>query len=268
MSESQTPLQFCEQFLLADKTYNIEHCIWHSENEISDRLLARGTELRDAYEEIHRKLHAYPHAVETMLGLVLSSAAHWDPTKLQEARMHRADLERTNKEIERKACELADLLDHRASLQNTSGFSCDTHYHVCNAIESASMGNYLFQSYVKEKLDAMCGQFDLKYWPSLAEVVREIGNDAGEAKISATDPLTAAGTAGVRSSKADFIKAMFAGIDENREAVGGLLPTDFKLTDRSLASLMNCALNLEPEELIDDAYIKRLRQRERNGEKV
>ena len=125
--------------------------------------------------------------------------------------------------------------------------------------------NCLFQSYVQEKLDALRGQFDLKYWPSLGDFMRELASDAEKAEMAATDPLTAAATAATRPSKADFFKALFASIEENSTENYGQLPRAFKLTDRTLASLANCALDLGPDELVDEAYVKRLRQRERNG---
>ena len=46
-----------------------------------------------------------------------------------------------------------------------------------------------------------------------------------------------------------------------------VLPKGFKPTDGTLASLANCALDLGPDELADSTYVKRLRQRERNGGK-
>ena len=148
-----------------------------------------------------------------------------------------------------------------------SGFSSDTHYHVCGVIETASQQNYLFQSYVQEKLGVLRGQFDLKYWPTLGEFLQEIASDAEKAVMEATDPLTAAATAAARPSKADFFKALFAAIEENSAKNYGQLPKGLKLTDRTLASLANCALDLGPDDLVDDAYMKRLRQRERNGAK-
>lgn len=110
-------------------------------------------------------------------------------------------------------------------------------------------------------------QFDLKYWPSLDEFLQELAYDSEKAVLEATDPLTAAARSATRSSKADFFKALFAAIEENTVENHGLLPRGFKLTDRTVASLANCALDLGPDELIDDAYIKRFRQRERNGVK-
>lgn len=264
-SQSTNPQQICENLLLEGKRRKDEQHILPSENAVANRFLARGIELKDAYEELHKKLHAHPPALDVFLGLVLSTAAFWNPERIHEARAARNELEDVNRQIATKAAELATLLEHRSDLHDTSGFSSDTHYHVCDVIEAASEHNYLFKSYVEERLDAIRTQFDLKYWPSIGDFLQELASDADEAVLEATDSLTAAATAAVRSSLADFFKALFAAIDENRAEHYGLLPRGFKLTDRTLASLANCALDLGPDDLVDDAYVKRFRQRERNG---
>ena len=97
--------------------------------------------------------------------------------------------------------------------------------------------------------------------------MNELATDAEKSVMEATDSLTAAATAAVRASKADFFKALFASIEKNSAKNYGQLPRGFQPTDRTLASLANCALDLGPDDLVDDAYMKRLRQRERNGTK-
>ncbi|MGB5784974.1 MAG: hypothetical protein WBH11_06305 [Stenotrophomonas geniculata] len=269
MSSPQTtsPQQACEAILIEEKRYNIEHSIWRSKNAVADRLLARRVELRDAYDELYKKLHPHPSALKVFLDLLLSTAAIWSPEKIAQARVARDELAGVNRQIARKAKELAELLERRTDLTNTSGFSSETHYHVCDVIEAASEHNYLFNSWVKERLDALRGQFDLKYWPSLDQFLRALAADAESAGMEATDPLTAAATVASRPSRADFFKALFAAIEESSGRNYGQLPKDFKLTDSTLASLANCALDLGPDELADSAYVKRLRQRERNGGK-
>ncbi|MBB5217534.1 hypothetical protein [Parapusillimonas granuli] len=131
-------------------------------------------------------------------------------------------------------------------------------------VPAASQNNYRFQVYVREKLDSLRGQFDLKYWPSLSDFVSELASDANNAVTQATNPITAAATSAVRSSQADFFKALFASIEDHGASNHGHLPSGFKLSDRTYASLANCALDLGPDELIDDAYVKRFRQRERS----
>lgn len=253
----------CENLLHGVKRYNIQQDILRSENVVIDRLLKHTVELRDAYVEIYKKLHEHPPALQVFLGLVLSTAAFWNPEKMKEARTAARDLANVNQRIARKATELATLLEQRSYLHNTSGFSSDTHHSICEVIASAAQDNYLFKFYVEHELSMLNRQFDLKYWPSLNEFVLALALDAEKAVLVATDPLTAASTVATRPSLADFFKALFVAIEENSAESYGQLPRGFTLTDRTLASLANCALDLEPDDLVDDGYVKRLRQRER-----
>ena len=262
-----SPQQACENILIDDKTYNVEHNILPSENTIIDRLLARRLELNEAYAELYDKLQPHPRALPVFLGLLLSTAAFWAPENIARTRAQRDTLVDTNQQIAQKAEELAQLLEHRSNLHNTSGFSSDTHYHVCDVIEDAAKDHHLFNAYVRERLNTVRNQFEWKYWPTVEQFVRALGRDANDARLEATDPLTRAATAATRHSPADFFKALFAAIEENSEQSGGPLPEGFKLSDATLASLVNCALDLGPDELKDSAYVKRLRQRERNSDK-
>jgi uncharacterized protein YecE (DUF72 family) len=70
-----------------------------------------------------------------------------------------------------------------------------------------------------------------------------------------------------RPSRADFIKTLLAAIDENCGCNHSQLPNDFKVTDNTLASLASCVLDLGADDLVDGPYVKRLRQRERDGAK-
>ena len=79
--------------------------------------------------------------------------------------------------------------------------------------------------------------------------------------------MTRAATTGSRGSRADFFKALFELIKENGTASHGHIPTGFRLSDSTLASLANCALDLGPNDVIDAAYVKRLRQRLRDEPK-
>ncbi|MHB0764023.1 hypothetical protein ACYCFC_06535 [Stutzerimonas sp. NM35] len=263
-AQTMTPQQACENILIGGKRYNTERSLLRSENAIIDRLLTRGLELKSAYGELYEKLHSRPPALRVLLGLLLSTAAFWSPEKIAKSRDRRDELIETNRQIGRKAAELAQLLEQRTWLHETSGFSSRTHYHVCDVIEAAAGNHSLFNAYVKDRLDTLCGQFDLKYWPSPDQLVRALAADANSATLEATDPLTRAASTGTRPSRTDFSKALFAAIEENSTQSGGPLPEDFRLSDGALASLANCALDLGPDELADSTYVKRLRQRLRD----
>lgn len=257
------PTQVCEDALRADKAYNVENAILPSENRIIDRLLTRRVELVSAYADIYEKLHDREHGIATILGVVTNVAAFWNPQKVADARDARVRLQEVNREIAELAMDLTGLLEERSEIGNSSGFASDTHYHIAEVIDAASSDNGFYRFHLRDELKPLKSQYDLKYWPSLAEVVRVIGQDAGDADTKATDTLTRAATTGSRGSRADFFKALFQLIRENGDANPGHLPRNFRLSDETLASLANCALDLGPDDLVDGAYVKRLRQRAR-----
>ncbi|MGX9696683.1 hypothetical protein ACWYXK_06820 [Janthinobacterium lividum] len=258
-----SPQLICEEILRDEKRYNINHDVLPAETIIVDRLLRHGVALSEVYIELHGKLGHRPCALQAFLGQVLSTAAFWSLEQISEARNARDDLKVVNQQIASKAAELAELLQQRESIHNTSEFSSNTHYHVCHVLRAAASGNQLFKSYVQKSFGQLSSQFDLKYWPTLTDFLSELASDAERAVPEASDPLTEAATSAQRSSLADFFKALFAAIDENSVRNHGRLPNDFRLTDNTLATLVNCALDLEPDELVDGVYVKRIRQRER-----
>lgn len=255
--------EICEAILRAERSDRVQKAILPSEIKVIDRLLDRGLELNDAYEEMFNKLHEHPPALKVFFELLQSTAAFWSPQKNLEAREDRDKLIAVNRKIAENATELARLLSERTELQNRSGFSCDTHYHPVDVIHAASEENLSYAQWVKEKLEYLTGQFDLKYWPSLSEVVQAIADDAAQATPQPHDALTDAGTEGPRSSLVDSFKAFFVALEESNMRNHGFLPSTFELTDRSVASLMSCALGLDPDKVVDSTYVKGLRQRQR-----
>ena len=121
---------------------------------------------------------------------------------------------------------------------------------------------------MKEDVDRLQYQYDLKYWPQLSEVVHAIGTDAERAEVTATDPATAAATESRKSGRSDFVRALLARLDDNRVRECGFIPNDFALSDSGMASLVNCGLDLASDELVDADFIKRFRQRQRQARKA
>lgn len=195
--------------------------------------------------------------------LLQSTAAFWSPEANQEARKGKARLIAVNREIVEAATALAALLEVRTELKNHSGFSCDTLYHPVDAIHAAAIQNHSYEHWVKEKLQAIRSQFDLKYWPSLEDLIQTIANDAAHAIPLPHDSVTEAGTEGTRAGLADSFRAFLVALEQSSARNYGFLPGEFEITDRSVAVLMSCALDLSPEKVVDSTYVKRLRQRAR-----
>lgn len=255
----------CESILDEDRRYNAEHNILKSQVALVEQLFARGSELVDAYDEIHAKLGTYPRALRVFFMVLLDTAMEWNPQKNLQARAGRETLIKVNKQIADTAETLAMLLRRRDALHNTSGFGSETHYHVAEVLALAGEGSGRFSGCLADPLEKLRATFDLKYWPTLEAMMDVVAADAAAAKVVATDPFTAAATAAPRHSKADYFKAFFVAVEQNSGTDRGqALPDGFKLTDATLATLANCALNLPIDEIVDAAYVKRLRQRLRD----
>lgn len=253
----------CETILRNEIAYNDEHECLESESAVARRLLARRLEMEPAYAELHKKLGHLEYDLKVFLGLILSTAAFWNQDANAQARTDRARFKAVNAEIADAAALVAQLLTERDTLHNHSGFYSNTHYHPLKVVDAAADGNYLFKSHLKQPLAALRGQFDLKYWPSLSEVMRVIARDAAMATIEASDEVTEAATSGPRKGLADVVKAIFAGIETRQAGLPILLPLDFRLTDATLATLLNCMLDLDADEIVGADFVKGVRQRER-----
>ena len=195
---SAEAVTFCEQILLEEREYNIEHSILNSEIKIIDRLLIKSLEMAEVYTEIFEKLAG--NSLKCLMQTLLSTGAFWHPEANRKAREQRQLLIEINQDIAAKSSELSDLIKKRSDLNNRSGFSSNTHYSIGNVVLEASKSNNLFQMYVKDQLTCLLYQFDLKYWPEITDVIDELANNAQSALVEASDPLTQAATATQRSS--------------------------------------------------------------------
>jgi hypothetical protein len=268
---SQAPteaVQHCETLLRTMMEDLQAKCIWPNVRSIIDGMLKRRIELTDVYEEVYTSLAQAPRALYIFWDAFVHAADGWNPEKNRAARQAREELVGINSRISELADQMAALLCRRDDLHNHSGFSSDTHYHILDIVHEASEHNDLYESYVKDDMDRLQYQYDLKYWPALSEVVQAIGIDAERAEVTANDPATAVATESRKSGRSDFVKAFLARIDDNRVRECSFIPNSFALSDSSLASLVNCGLDLKVEELVDADFIKRFRQRQRQAKRA
>lgn len=135
-------------------------------------------------------------------------------------------------------------------------------------VHEASEHNYQYESYLKDGVERLQYQYDLKYWPKLSEVVQAIGTDAERAEVTAYDEATAVATESRKSGRSDFVKAFLARIGDNRVRECGFIPDSFGLSDGAMASLVNCGLDLKVDELVNADFIKRFRQRQRQAKRA
>lgn len=258
--DSTAAVELCERILTKDIRYNEDHSMLARRNSVARRLLGRRLELVEAYMDLVTRLR-YERPIAVVLDQVLVAATYCNKEETTKMRLARADLEQVNRRIARTADELAGLLEERTHLQNHSDFSSNTHYHPVDLMEAAAEANGLYSAFLKGKLDALRYQFDLKYWPSLSAMTRAMAADARGAIVCVTDDVTEAATTGKRASDTDFFRAFYAGLEHCKTTLGGLVPDDYEMVDRTLAALATCALGRHSDLPFTSEYVKQCRAR-------
>ena len=227
------------------------------------RLLDRTHEMSDVYAELENKFSTLQS--ERILEIIVSVAAFWNAEEAIKLRNQRRSLIDLNDKIASVANNLSELISERQKVAEESGLFAYDDCHPIDWIEHAAKDHHLFQGWIKEKLDYLTGRFDLKYWPETYEVVKSIGDFARENQVLTTHNWTEALISSRKSSWVDVLRALLCAL--NDEHVYAPL-RDFKpvqISDKSLATIINCSLHMPPEETIDETMIKNARQRMRNG---
>ena len=232
-----------------------------SEQVVIDRLIERSLELGKAFSELIDG--TTPLQWQSYMGAVIYTAAFWNPIETRAIRDAQSRLTEINTQISNHSNKLANLLKERTSLCNEYDFNADDSYHLCDLIDRSTRQTGHYESHLKPKLDQLRGQYDLKYWPEIDAIVREIGRDAESAEVTTISTITQAALDSRIASRRDYLRALFEAIEEQRGATFRDIPNNFNLTDESLAALTSCALDFVGNDLIDASYIKRFRQTER-----
>lgn len=254
-----------EEILKEKIKYNEEKSMARSENAVARRLLERAIEMRGVFLEIYSNVGSNKTQISEILHAILFAAAYYHPDKAKRARDIRSEIASTNARIVELADELADALEFRTKLVETSGFTSGAEHHIAALIESSSKDNYWFNWNLRDPLLALRRRYDGKYWPSLEDVVREIAIDSEQCRVEPLSSVLAAATHSSRASKADFVRALIETLEDGSSCHGGWIPDGFRFSDNSIATIMNCALALNDDELVDSSYVKRLRQRDREN---
>lgn len=258
----------CEKTIKIHHAENLASKIWPSAEIIAKHLLERREEMHEVYQEIYSKLSGDTGMLYRFFDLVLTTTVVWSPQAIEAERQAYARLTALNSEIHSLASALSKALDERDEIHNSSGFYSDTHYHVSKVIDVAGDTNCLFTMYLRQPLKNLRAQYSLKYWPSMAEFIEVIGLDAATSAVAPTDAITSAATSSPKRSLADVARAFLAAFDEASDTTRGWLPSNFKISDKSVSAIINCTLDLDPDRCIDAGYIKAVRQRDRRSRKM
>jgi len=241
------------------KADNLDRNIWPSENLVIDKLLCRFDEIEFFCQQLNEKFNFMERY--SVLDCLLGILAITKPCDLQKSREDKRSLQELNKKIAKQAFELAELIEKRSELNNCTQMSSNTYYSISDVINDAAQENYLFQSHPKEKFNQLFYQYDLKYWPNIAQVVDTIGIDADCADIEASDSITEAGTKSKRSSVVDTIRAFFMALNNYENRHPNLSENVLNMSNHGLTSIFNVGLALEADEIISDDQFKTAKYR-------
>ena len=249
-----------EALLRETRAYNVENKISSSENKVIDRLLERSLEMQFVYNELAGKLSEYQQ--RNLWDALLGAATFWNPEASKKLREQKKKVFKLNQDIAKYANNLATMIKSRRDLCETSGIIAYEDYHFLHWVNRAARSNHYYQGHVKTDLDSLRGRFDLKYWPDNHEVIAAIGEFAQEGEIYEGDSWTEELLSSPKHSMADYLRVILKAI-EDRKVQGpptDLLPEGFRLSDNALATLINCTLDIAPENLLSSEGIKRSRQ--------
>ena len=182
---NDNPTLFCKAFIQRElDSYKSDSPIWITYWPVMERMIARADELKLPFKELvdafgySDKFEGYPPN-NSFIWLTLKHIwCSFDYRKedVVNARDDLKELRALKEDIVELASKLSAKLQRQSELYEISGFSKPDYQFIDDLIEQASAGNYLYKWHVSEKLKSLTSQYDLKYWPSIANLVSAIAD--------------------------------------------------------------------------------------------
>ena len=242
-------ISLCENALANILAENAERNIQPKTNEIITRMLSHRLLLKEVYEEISEKLGGSPELIQAFFEICLRAARLYNQSEVNNSKAEYKSLKTINSEIAKVADKLKALMAEREQLESNS-HSCGAHYHIADLVCAAAKtnGKDHFLSKAEIVLEDLADVCEFKNWPTLEEIIGEIGKDASAVKAYTRDKNLRAETVGQRYSNTSFWKALQNDIDVGKKAYVNRIPPGFEITNQALATLTNCLLDLNEED--------------------
>jgi hypothetical protein len=224
-------------------------------------MLAWRVGLIDAYTDIIGAAGQHHQNIEVVFDRILNAAAGWNPEEAKSMRGRKRALESLNADIAKQADKLVRLLKQRENIYGHS-FGSD-HSIILEDLIIQSVENDPKSCLLQDELKKLPHHTGF-HFPSIARVIEQMGAEAQNAQVYPCDVLTEQATKTERPSLRDFVRALISNLYRDNSYSTGQQPNSFKLKDDTIASLTNCLLDFDPDDLIDAQYVKSLRQTERN----
>lgn len=255
----KNPTTFCTAFVKDELSDYRQKEIYMSSWSAMSRMIERANELSSAYDEIINAFGYFSKQQCSSVWLLLEliwSSSDFSRGEVENARYELVELNSLSSEIEALASKLAYALERQSEIYNRSGFCKNDYQSSIDMIFAANEDNYLFRSHVADKLRSLQYQYDLKYWPSRSDVVRSIA----EFESVQPEPLHSEYPEAVLKGRASDIKNFVLAFDAAIDEPNGL-PTGFRFTNNSMASIINVILDLPVDKLATGDAVRVVRNR-------
>jgi hypothetical protein len=262
---TDNPTVFCKAFIQRElDSYRCDEPIWMSYWPVMERMIDRADELKLPFQEL---IDAFGYS-DRLEGHSPNNAYIWltlehiwcsyDYRKedVIDAREDLRELRALKQEIVELASTLADKLQCQSELYENSGFSKPNYQFIDDLIEQASEGNYLYKWHVSEKVKSLTYQYDLKYWPSLADLVSAISRFEDTQPDPAHIQYPGHVINGREPDIKDFVLSFDGHFDEQNN-----LKTGFRFSNNAVADIINVILDLPVDKLATGDAVRVVRNR-------
>lgn len=259
-----TPTAFCKAFIDRElKSYKSKP-IWMSYWPVMERMIERSSELSIAFDELvgkfgySDKYDGFPPS-SSYIWLTLEHiwmSIDFSKGEIVQARSELKELNELQDDIVELSKRLAVALRRQNELYESSGFLKSDYQTVIDMVGQGSESNYLYESYVSDELRSLSGQYDLKYWPTRADIVESIALFEGIQPSPKHSEIPESVLSGRASDIKDFVLAFDCKFDEPNG-----LPSGFRFSNNALADIINVVLGLPPSKLATGDAVRVVRHR-------
>jgi len=259
------PTNFCKFFIQRElDSYKGNNPIWMTYWPVMETMVKRADELKLPFEEL---INAFGYS-DKFEGIPPENSYIWltlehiwfslDFRKedVVKARSDFKELNALKDDIVDLAMKLSSKLERQSELYESSGFSKPEYQFIDDLVEQASEGNYLFQSHVSEKLKSLTYQYDLKYWPSRADLITAIA----EFEEVQPSPIHSQYPDHVINGRESDIKDFVLAFDSKFDECNGLA-TGFRFSHNAMADIINVILDLPVNKIATGDAVRNVRSR-------
>ncbi|MFM5588276.1 hypothetical protein ACET65_15135 [Aeromonas rivipollensis] len=258
------PTLFCKSFIERELSDFKENKIWMTRWELMERMLSRAEEMSIVFQELvdafgYSDTYEYRTPKGVYLWLTLEHiwmSGDFCKEEIVQARDYRKKLIAIQEKIIDHSAQLASLIREQDDIYHHSGFIRGQHQSALDMMVEAGSNNYLFTSYIADQLESLSGRYDLKYWPSRAELIDSLCIFERNQHDPEHIELPKKVLDGRASDIKDFVISFDNAFDDEND-----LPNNFRFSNNAMADIINVVLNLSPEYLITGDAIRIVRNR-------